>query len=156
MRKEWAIAGFIALAVVAAAGWLRKPAQTTAYAPALSYEGAVQPVQAANPCVAPNMQGTVWSDRYVRTASYVGAPVYESSPRSVSTVRRQAPAVVRTVAERDYQVRQRRSTGKSVAIVAGSAGVGAAIGALAGGGKGAAIGALSGGTAGFIYDRLTR
>ena len=48
-----------------------------------------------------------------------------------------------------------RSTGKSVAIVAGSAGAGAAIGALAGGGKGAAIGAVSGGVAGFIYDRVT-
>jgi hypothetical protein len=53
-------------------------------------------------------------------------------------------------------VRKTRSTGKSVAIVAGSAGAGAAIGGLAGGGKGAAIGALSGGAAGFIYDRLTR
>jgi hypothetical protein len=52
-------------------------------------------------------------------------------------------------------VRRQRSTTKSVAIVAGSAGAGAAIGALAGGGKGAAIGALSGGAAGFIFDRLT-
>ena len=51
--------------------------------------------------------------------------------------------------------RRHRSTGQSVAIVAGSAGTGAAIGALANGGKGAAIGALVGGTAGFIYDRLT-
>jgi hypothetical protein len=39
--------------------------------------------------------------------------------------------------------------------VAGSAGAGAAIGALAGGGKGAAIGALAGGGAGLVYDRLT-
>lgn len=39
--------------------------------------------------------------------------------------------------------------------MAGSAGAGAAIGAIAGGGKGAAIGAASGGTAGFIYDRVT-
>jgi hypothetical protein len=43
-----------------------------------------------------------------------------------------------------------------VAIVAGSAGVGAAIGGIAGGGKGAGIGALAGGAGGFIYDRLTR
>jgi hypothetical protein len=49
-----------------------------------------------------------------------------------------------------------RSTAKSVAIVGGSAGVGAAIGAIAGGGKGAAIGALAGGGGGFVYDRLTR
>jgi hypothetical protein len=48
-----------------------------------------------------------------------------------------------------------RSTQKSAVIVAGSAGAGAAIGALAGGGKGAAIGAISGGVAGFIYDRMT-
>jgi hypothetical protein len=39
--------------------------------------------------------------------------------------------------------------------VAGGAGAGAAIGALAGGGKGAGIGALSGGVAGLIYDRVT-
>ncbi|MGZ4823794.1 MAG: hypothetical protein ACXVZT_04185 [Terriglobales bacterium] len=52
-------------------------------------------------------------------------------------------------------VRQHRSTEKSALIVAGSAGTGAAIGAIAGGGKGAAIGALSGGAAGFIYDRMT-
>jgi hypothetical protein len=51
--------------------------------------------------------------------------------------------------------RQGRSTGKSIAIVGGSAGTGAAIGALAGGGKGAAIGAISGGAAGLVYDRHT-
>jgi hypothetical protein len=52
-------------------------------------------------------------------------------------------------------VRHYRSKEKSALIVAGSAGTGAAIGAIAGGGKGAAIGAISGGVAGFIYDRLT-
>ena len=48
-----------------------------------------------------------------------------------------------------------RTSGKSAAIIAGSAGAGAAIGAIAKGGKGAAIGAIAGGVAGLIYDRLT-
>ncbi|HEX9121523.1 MAG TPA: hypothetical protein VF840_13370 [Terriglobales bacterium] len=52
-------------------------------------------------------------------------------------------------------VRHHRTNEQSALIVAGSAGTGAAIGAIAGGGKGAAIGAISGGAAGFIYDRLT-
>ena len=52
-------------------------------------------------------------------------------------------------------VRHGRSTGRSVAIVAGSAAAGAAIGGIAGGGKGAAIGAIAGGGGGFAYDRLT-
>ncbi|MBZ5510412.1 MAG: hypothetical protein LAN70_04505 [Acidobacteriia bacterium] len=52
-------------------------------------------------------------------------------------------------------VHHHRTTDQSALIVAGSAGTGAAIGAIAGGGKGAAIGAISGGAAGFIYDRLT-
>jgi hypothetical protein len=52
-------------------------------------------------------------------------------------------------------VTRERSFGHSAAIVGGSAGAGAAIGAVAGGGKGAGIGALAGGAGGFIYDRLT-
>lgn len=49
-----------------------------------------------------------------------------------------------------------RSTARSVAIIAGVAAAGAAIGGIAGGGKGAAIGAITGGSGGYVYDRMTR
>jgi len=52
-------------------------------------------------------------------------------------------------------VKRDRPFSHSAAIVGGSAGAGAVIGALAGGGKGAGIGALAGGGAGLVYDRLT-
>jgi len=52
--------------------------------------------------------------------------------------------------------KKKRSLEKEIMIVAGSAGAGAAIGAVAGGGKGAGIGAISGGVAGLIYDLATR
>jgi len=55
-----------------------------------------------------------------------------------------------------YQAHKKRSFGKEALIVGGSAGAGAAIGALAGGGKGAGIGGLSGGIAGLVYDLATR
>jgi hypothetical protein len=70
----------------------------------------------------------------VRVQTVASAPVYEGSADRYET------GYVRG--------RRHRSTGKSVAIVAGSAGVGAAIGAIAGGGKGAAIGAGVGAGAG--------
>ncbi len=55
-----------------------------------------------------------------------------------------------------YQTHQKRSLEREALIVGGSAGAGAAIGAIAGGGKGAGIGALSGGIAGLVYDLATR
>lgn len=91
---------------------------------------------------------------------YSGArrPVYVRQ----RTVERERPVVV----ERDRvydngpvytstQVRHGRTKTHSAEIVAGTAGVGAAIGAIAGGGKGAALGGISGAGAGFVYDRLT-
>jgi hypothetical protein len=66
----------------------------------------------------------------------------------------EAATAKRKYAKRTYV--KKRSKKKSTAIVAGSAGTGAAIGALAGGGKGAAIGALVGGASGVVYDQNTR
>ena len=86
--------------------------------------------------------------RYVRTVS----PRRES--RSVEISRSRETYADRGTSSRRVVTRERPFS-HSVAIVGGSAGAGAAIGALAGGGKGAGIGALAGGGAGLIYDRLT-
>jgi hypothetical protein len=65
-----------------------------------------------------------------------------------------APAIVQRRAEAPKD--PKRSWEKEALIIGGSAGGGAAIGAVAGGKKGAAIGAAAGGVGGLIYDVLTR
>jgi hypothetical protein len=72
----------------------------------------------------------------------------------VVAARQRARRHRRVVHRRSYV--RTRSKKKSATIIAGSAGTGAAIGALAGGGKGAGIGAIAGGAAGVIYDQHTR
>ncbi len=69
-------------------------------------------------------------------------------PRVVSAVDR-APAPT-------FRAPRKRSLEREMLIVGGSAGAGAAIGAVAGGKKGAGVGALSGGIAGLVYDLATR
>lgn len=65
-----------------------------------------------------------------------------------------APRIVET---RAAPVRAKtRSWEREVLIIGGSAGGGAAIGALAAGKKGAVIGAAAGGVGGLIYDLATR
>lgn len=109
----------------------------------------------------PEVQTLVVSAPEVSVPGYMGA-LYNAQGQIVAvSVEKKTSAFsgsqrgVTTTSQPQAAARQGRFTGKSVAIVAGSAGAGAAIGALAGGGKGAAIGAASGGTAGFVYDRIT-
>lgn len=97
--------------------------------------------------------------------SYPGAvhPAVYRSPAPVTSQERvvytSSPVVERQVIRetRSPVPEQRgRSWEREVLIVAGSAGAGTAIGAIAGGKKGAAVGAVSGGVAGLVYDLATR
>lgn len=88
--------------------------------------------------------------------------VYDPDPNKPSSGRVVLPSDVRdnsieagTETPAPVAAGRHRSTERSVEIIAGSAGTGAAIGAIAKGGKGAAIGAIAGGVAGLIYDRMT-
>lgn len=184
MKSAIMIAGFALLAVLAVAGWTRSPGVPNAGATNFAGPGVYTAVNPADPNRATYgqpaygqqpMQGQPAYATPVQSAGYAPVPVncvepaYNTAayaPDGYAYPRYRTynrPRVVRTnyvdrerVVERDVvRSRRGRSTGKSVAIVAGSAGAGAAIGALAGGGKGAAIGGLTGGAAGFIYDRLT-
>jgi hypothetical protein len=136
-------------------GWTRTPAWQTAYA------NSANPWTPSLPSVTIPASGITYgsleqSDPCVNPASEQRLAVPSYADRSsVRTVRIREIEQAGTGENNRRAVEKKRSTAKSATIVAGSAGVGAAIGALAGGGKGAAIGAIAGGTSGFIYDRMT-
>lgn len=159
------VAAVAVVAVLAVVGWTREtgPKPAPSYSTGATAAGFGGPATnagyvtpAGEPCLP-----AVESDTGVEPGSYA-VPAY-ATRAGVRTVRPAEPRPVsdsrtvsdRTSADRTEVRRRGRSTGESVAIVAGSAGVGAAIGGLAGGGKGAGIGAIAGGAGGFVYDRLT-
>ena len=149
-EREIAIAVAVA-AVLAITGCSRSLTPASAYAADAVVN--TQPVY-ADQAAAPYQEDPAATACAQPMAGYV-PPSYDSR-YGVRMVRpRQVVVVQPPVYEQRREVRRGRSTGRSVAIVAGSAGVGAAIGAIAGGGKGAGIGAIAGGSGGFIYDRMT-
>jgi len=85
------------------------------------------------------------------TTAYAPVARQYVAPRTVAVARAEAPREPVAPVEK-----KNRSWQKEALIVGGSAGAGAAIGAVAGGKKGAAVGAVSGGVAGLIYDVATR
>lgn len=107
----------------------------------------------------PADEATMQPAVYTGPATASDQPVLTTRPHRVSRQAAYSQSATYNDSSRDAYgepvVHRGRSTKNSVLIVAGSAGTGAAIGALAGGGRGAAIGALAGGVGGFVYDRLT-
>ena len=109
--------------------------------------------------------GTMASGLYTATSKAFN-PAEETALTNVRTVRTvpavqtryvQPRTVVANTTRQPVTVTEnKRSLKKSALIVGGSAGAGAAIGAIAGGKKGAAVGAVSGGVAGLVYDLATR
>jgi hypothetical protein len=157
-------AGIALLAVVAVLGWTRHagtaapetlpqtivtgPQEPVADIPSYAEPPSVRTISPAYSAADAAEPGYALGVAPQPASSAAAAPAPSAQPGS-SYVYPSEPRSRRRVVERE------RPLSHSLEIVGGSAGAGAAIGAVAGGGKGAGIGALSGGAAGFIYDRLT-
>ena len=131
-------------------------------------------VQAQAECQSAGVAGTART--FAAAASAAPAPIaqpvaygYSDAPLADTQLVRTAypqPAVTRAAApervvyqpapERRVVEQPKRSVKKSAVIIGSSAGVGAGIGAIAGGKKGAGIGALIGGGGAALWDQITR
>lgn len=92
---------------------------------------------------------------YVEPFAAAPAPGYVQTVNRPAVVTRPAP-VQRTSTVSRAPVSSKRSTKKSVAIIAGSTAAGAVVGGVAKGKKGAVIGGIVGGAAATIWDQVTR
>lgn len=131
-------------------------AEAVAQPPAPVASTAPMPVPLHAPEVTiPGYRGLLY-DQDRRIVGVSVEPVEAAAGRPLPTPVKSFAAPARSAPVRTAQTQKKgRSKKMSTAIIAGSAGTGAAIGAIAGGGKGAAIGAISGGAAGVVYDRTT-
>ena len=152
MNSKLLIVGFAAISTLLVSGCSRQNEPVAAQAYAI-------PAETAPPADAGTYERV--SDHRNFSAARRPLVVRDVGPEVVSEqqyVDREPRRVVTSSGPRTSGPRTvvtQRSKKNSAAIVVGSAGVGAAIGALAGGGKGAGIGALIGGGSGFVYDRVT-
>jgi hypothetical protein len=162
LRRTLVIGGVSMIAVVGLIGWTRHDETAVpAAAPATASYNA--PLGNPEPVSRDPNAPVVYGPSPFGSDAVTGAPAPAPAPAySASMAPAYAPAPVPyrryyrdSRGRRRYVVVRRRPFSHSAAIVGGSAGAGALIGALAGGGKGAAIGALAGGGGGLVYDRLT-
>jgi hypothetical protein len=170
MRDRLMAFGFAALASIATAGWMRTPTPVQVSPAALTSNFNVPQagtqslggdvLSAPETSASAVLQPAVLTNEPQQATARAAAPTYQTVQYR-RPVYRDREYRNRTYRDSDYRnddyryEGQRRSAGKSAAIIAGSAGAGAAIGGMTGGGKGAAIGAIVGGVAGTVYDRST-
>jgi hypothetical protein len=157
LKDRLILFGVAGMAAVATAGWMRQPIAVPVALPA-GVTSSFQPpaaMQLGAPAATINPVAHV--PRNAPAGSEPNPRYGQPTPVTTASSRRMPVAYDDRghSDDRSATIERQRSTKESIAIVAGSAAAGAAIGGIAGGGKGAAIGALAGGGAGAVYDRMT-